>query len=274
TAQEVAEANTTHPSTGACKSPTTSSSENSTAAIGVLNAAAIAALAPMGMSAFTFSWLSPSQRPSTDASPAPTCTAGPSRPRGIPLASVAEVQKNFPSIVTRVIRPSRAYNAAFVCGTPLPRASGKYRYSRYPMPSELATGTSNLRHPIPPAGYSRAPNRSVSKMNATTVAPTSAPITSVSARNTCSSRSRKMPVQGRDQARNLLFAACALELMKVFPFSLLLFRIEVMEDLTALRAFLSALRLLPAPARRHPAGKTADPGLVPAALLLPNGALA
>src|SRR2546423_10253241 len=47
-----------------------------------------------------------------------------------------------------------------------------------------------------------------------------------------------------------------------------------MEDLTALRAFLSALRLLPAPARRHPAGKTANPGLVPAALLLPNGALA
>lgn len=42
-----------------------------------------------------------------------------------PLASVTDVQKNFPTTVRRLIRPPRAYQAAFVCGTPLPRASGK-----------------------------------------------------------------------------------------------------------------------------------------------------
>src|SRR5207244_3653223 len=74
-AHEVAEASTTDPNTGACKSPTTSSSENSTAASGVLNAAAIAAVAPTGSSAFTFSVRSPSHLPSTEAIPAPTCAA-------------------------------------------------------------------------------------------------------------------------------------------------------------------------------------------------------
>ena len=92
---------------------------------GVLNAAAIAAAAPTGIRAFTFSGRNPMRRPRTDAIPAPTCTAGPSRPRGIPLASVADVQKNFPSTVRRLMRPSRANSAALVCGTPLPRASGK-----------------------------------------------------------------------------------------------------------------------------------------------------
>src|SRR5262245_33140745 len=44
-----------------------------------------------------------------------------------------------------------------------------------------------------------------------------------------------------------------------------------MENLTASRASLSPLGLLAAPARRHPAGKTANPALVLAAFLLPNG---
>ena len=57
--------------------------------------------------------------------PAPICTEGPSRPSGIPLASVADVQKNLPSTVRSVMRPSRANSAALVCGTPLPRAFGK-----------------------------------------------------------------------------------------------------------------------------------------------------
>ena len=43
----------------------------------------------------------------------------------VPLASVADVQKNFPKTVRRVMRPPRANSAALVCGTPLPRASGK-----------------------------------------------------------------------------------------------------------------------------------------------------
>src|SRR5205814_6362948 len=112
TAHDVAEASTTEPSTGACKSPTTSSSANNTAANGVLNAAATAAAAPTGISDFTLSGPSPSFRPSTDAIPAPTWTDAPSRPSGIPLASVADVQKNFPRIVLTEIRPSRAYKAA------------------------------------------------------------------------------------------------------------------------------------------------------------------
>jgi anti-anti-sigma factor len=78
----------------------------------------------------TFAELSPKYRPSIEAMPPPTCTEGPSRPRGMPLARVVAVQKNFPNTVSAVIRPSRAYRAALVCGTPLPRASGKYRKSR------------------------------------------------------------------------------------------------------------------------------------------------
>jgi len=124
--------------------------------------------------------------------PAPTCTAGPSRPSGIPHASVAEVQKNLPKTVAKEMRPPRAHSAAFVCGTPLPRASGKNRYRRYPMASEPTTGTRSLRQVEEPTGYKRAPDRSVIKMKATTIKPTNAPIKSVRTRKTCSSRwSRK-----------------------------------------------------------------------------------
>src|SRR5216684_1870010 len=59
------------------------------------------------------------------------------------------------------------------------------------MTAEPATGTSSLRHAAPPAGYSLAPNRSVTRINATTTMPTSAPMSSVSTRKTWSSRSRK-----------------------------------------------------------------------------------
>jgi hypothetical protein len=56
------------------------------------------------------------------------------------------------------------------------------------MPSEPATGNSRLRHRAPPGGYSRIPIRSVSRMNATTAKPVSAPMTSARTRNICSSR--------------------------------------------------------------------------------------
>src|SRR6267378_370024 len=120
TSHEVAAASTTKPNTGALRSPMISSSENKTAARGVLNAAAIAAAVPAGMSDFTCSGRSPMRRPSTEAMPAPTWAEGPSRPSGIPLASVAEVQKNFPNTVRKVMTPSPAKRAAFVWGTPLP----------------------------------------------------------------------------------------------------------------------------------------------------------
>jgi len=48
------------------------------AAIGVLNAAASAAAAPMGTKALTFSLVNFDDLPNTEAMPAPTWTAGPS----------------------------------------------------------------------------------------------------------------------------------------------------------------------------------------------------
>ncbi len=61
------------------------------------------------------------------------------------------------------------------------------------MPSEPATGNSRLRHRAAPGGYSRIPIRSVSRMNATTVKPVSAPMTSARTRNICSSRCCSLP---------------------------------------------------------------------------------
>jgi hypothetical protein len=113
------------PSTGACISPNTSSSVNSTAAMGVLNAAASAADAPTGRSAFTLLVLSPSLRPRTDAMPAETCTDGPSRPSAMPLASEIADMLNLPSTVRMEMKPSRTKSAVLVCGMPLPRAFGK-----------------------------------------------------------------------------------------------------------------------------------------------------
>ena len=99
--QDVAEPSTMEPSTGACRSPITSSSVKSTAATGVLKAAASAAAAPTGISSRILFGASPRRRPSTDAIPAPTCTDGPSRPSAMPLASDAEQQPNFPSTVRK-----------------------------------------------------------------------------------------------------------------------------------------------------------------------------
>src|SRR5260370_36847496 len=68
------------------------------------------------------------------------------------------------------------------------------------MESEPMQGTSNLRHGELPIGYSLAANRSVSRINATTVNPTKAPISSVSTKNTCSSRSPKKEVHWAERA--------------------------------------------------------------------------
>ena len=76
-------------------SPRISSSENRTAAMGVLNAVASAAAHPAGTSALTLSVLSPKRRPSTEAMPAPICTEGPSRPSAMPLASRSRTAQKF-----------------------------------------------------------------------------------------------------------------------------------------------------------------------------------
>ena len=96
TIHDVVELSTTEPRIGACMSPMISSRENSTAAIGVLNAAASAADAPTGMSQRTCAVLSPSRRAITDAIPAPMCTDGPSRPSAMPLASDVAAADEFP----------------------------------------------------------------------------------------------------------------------------------------------------------------------------------
>ena len=104
---DVAELNTTPPMTGAWRSPTITSSEKSTAAIGVLNAAASAAAAPTGMSARTVSGLRRSFRAMIEARPAPIWTDGPSRPSAMPLASEIEQQRNLPITVRPLISPFR-----------------------------------------------------------------------------------------------------------------------------------------------------------------------
>ena len=125
TIHDVAELSTAEPSTVACRSPMISSSENNTAAIGVLNAAASAAEQPTGTSAFTcFATQSQIARDHR-SDPAPICTDGPSRPSAMPLASEAEQQKNLPTTVRSVMRPSLMNSANLVCGMPLPRAKGK-----------------------------------------------------------------------------------------------------------------------------------------------------
>ena len=46
----------------------------------------------------------------------------------MPLASESEHRPNFPRTVRKLTYPSRKTSAALVCGIPLPRAFGKYRY--------------------------------------------------------------------------------------------------------------------------------------------------
>ena len=88
---------TTEPSTGACRSPRTSSSENSTAAMGVLNAAASAAAASHGHQALHAVRAEPEAAArATEAMPAPICTEGLRVPSAMPLASEMEQQRNLP----------------------------------------------------------------------------------------------------------------------------------------------------------------------------------
>ena len=74
------EATTVDPSSAAFMSPMISSSANNTAATGVLNAAARAPAAPTGTRSRVRAGGRRSQRPATDAIPAPIWTEGPSRP--------------------------------------------------------------------------------------------------------------------------------------------------------------------------------------------------
>ena len=81
-------------------SPMISSSAKSTAATGVLNAAASAPVAPTGTRSRMRFGDSSSQRPTAAAAPAPIWTDGPSRPIDWPEPIVSTPSRNLP-IVTR-----------------------------------------------------------------------------------------------------------------------------------------------------------------------------
>ena len=87
---------TTEPSRRALRSPSNSSRVNSTAAMGVLKAAASAAAAPMGTSACHLALPVQPYVARNDATPAPICTDGPSRPSAMPPPRDSEQQKNLP----------------------------------------------------------------------------------------------------------------------------------------------------------------------------------
>ena len=77
-------------------SPMISSSANRTAATGVLNAAASAPAAPTGTRSRTRCGGRRSHRPTTDASPAPIWTEGPSRPIEWPDPMHSTPVRNLP----------------------------------------------------------------------------------------------------------------------------------------------------------------------------------
>ena len=116
-----------------------SSSAKSTAATGVLKAAASAPAAPTGTRSLTRAGDSRSQRPTTDARPAPICTDGPSRPIEWPEPMHSTPVMNLPSGTRAGMTPPCRWYAASVCGTPLPRTSGNTFASRTPV-TRLTSG--------------------------------------------------------------------------------------------------------------------------------------
>ena len=100
------EASTVEPMTRAFMSPTISSSANSSAAMGVLNAAESAAAAPTGTRFFTLVGERCSQRPIIEARPAPICTDGPSRPMECPAPMQSTPVMNLPTVVRARMTPS------------------------------------------------------------------------------------------------------------------------------------------------------------------------
>jgi len=164
-------------------SPTTSSKANKTAASGVLKAAAIAAAAPTGTSAFTFScaiqlaaqhgcnarshlhgrtfaaeWNS--------AGKCRGCTEELSKDRAQGNSPAARIQGGFR------LWNTTAASIRKVAEQQITHSQRASHWNQQPPPSCAARG------------YSRAPNRSVSRMKATTTAPTQCPINRVRTRKT------------------------------------------------------------------------------------------
>ena len=185
------EATTVDPMSGAFKSPMSSSSAKMTAATGVLNAAASAPAAPTGTSSRTRCGGRPTHRPMADARPAPICTEGPSRPIECPDPTHSTPIRNFPRGTSRGIMPPWRWNAALVCGTPLPRTSGNTFDSSTPASRLAPAGIRNSRAGVGSRPNSVRPARSIASANNTADRPAMIPTSTVSTRNRWFSRRRR-----------------------------------------------------------------------------------
>lgn len=102
---------------------------------------------------------------------APICTEGPSRPIERPDPMHSTPVRNF-SIGTRAgMCPPCRRNAASVCGTPLPRTSGKTVASRMPVTTLTRAGTANSRRCVGANPKNRWLVRSMASVKSTAASP-------------------------------------------------------------------------------------------------------
>jgi hypothetical protein len=147
------------------------------------------------------------------------------RPHATPRQNVLQrndaLQLMHVGTVRSDIRPPCAYRAAFVCGTPLPRASGKNRLSKIAHCERTHDGHEQSAPCRSGGRVKPGPNRSVARIKATTASPTNAPISNVRTRNTCPSRSVRNAVHCHEEAfRQLLLAVPPASLNRLAALSL------------------------------------------------------
>ena len=168
-----------------------SSSEKTTAASGVLNAAAIAAAAPTGMSALTCSGLQPEITAEHRGYPAADLHRRSFASQGNATGQSRCRAKEFSENRTEgdAARPAQIARLWFAAPRYRghPGNNGTAGTPCRESPEREPARDARLRCPRDKAASLK---RSVTTMNATTAKPVRAPITSVSTRNTCSSRLR------------------------------------------------------------------------------------
>ena len=143
---EATDATTVEPSSAAFMSPMISSSANITAATGVLNAAASAPAAPTGTSRLT-------RVPATGAATVRWPTRGRRQSEPMALPGPSSGRTRCTARRSGICRAARAHgmmppcrwNAASVCGTPLPRTSGKIACQQHAGDHADDGGTRNNR---------------------------------------------------------------------------------------------------------------------------------
>src|SRR5215472_2705576 len=98
--------------------------------------------------------------------------------------------RNFPNATRPGICPCWRWNAASVCGTPLPTASGKNRTSKKPVPKLIKLGTSRKRRTEGDTPNSRTVVALIARVNSTAHKAASTPTTIVRTRKIRSSLRR------------------------------------------------------------------------------------